>query len=50
MDRAPDTVMARCIYEQAQAVEDKTYTYLMVAQELEAAEADAQLKKKIQAQ
>ena len=46
IDRAPDTVMARCIYQQAQAVEDNTYSYIMVPQELEAAEADVQLKKK----
>ena len=37
---------ARCIYEEAQAVEDNVYSYFMAAQELEAAEADAQLKKK----
>ena len=46
IERAPDTVMAGCIYEQAQAVEDNTYSYIMAAKELEAAEADAQLKKK----
>ena len=36
----------RYVYKQAQAVEDNTYSYLMAAKELEAAEADAQLKKK----
>ena len=41
----PDTVTARCTYQQAQAVEDNTYSYTMAAQELQAAEADVQLKK-----
>ena len=43
IDRASNTVTARCIYEEAQAVEDNAYSYFMAAQELEAA---AQLKKK----
>ena len=44
-DRQRDIVRARCIYQQAQAVEDNVYSYIMVAQELKAAEADVQLKK-----
>ena len=46
INRAPDTVTARYIYQQAQAVGDNTYSYIMAAQELEAAEADVQLDKK----
>ena len=47
IDRVPDTLMARHIYQQAQAVANNTYSYIMAAQELEAAEADAQLKKSL---
>ena len=42
---APDIVTARCIYQQAEAAEDNRYSYFMADQELEAAKADAQLKK-----
>ena len=35
IDRAPDIVTARHIYQQAQAVEDTTFTYLMAASDLD---------------
>ena len=46
IDRAPDTVTARDIYREAQALEDNTYAYIMAAAELDATDADIQLKKK----
>ena len=44
IDKAPDTVTDRCIYKNAQVVEDNTYTYIMAATELD--DADTQLKKR----
>ena len=46
IDKAPDTVTTRCIYKKAQVVEDNTYTYIMAAAELDATDANIQLKKK----
>ena len=47
IDKAPDAVTARHIYKKAQAVEDNTYAYIMAAAELDATDANIQLKKKL---
>ena len=44
--KAPDTVTTRHIYKKAQAVEDNTHAYIIAAAELDATDADIQLKKK----